>query len=76
MQKPPADLIAFWVLQLIFIQLQPLYLVCANWLLKPYEKSIQDKFAQEAAQLIRQYAPMTIGITGSYGKTSTKVILK
>jgi UDP-N-acetylmuramoyl-tripeptide--D-alanyl-D-alanine ligase len=76
MQKVPAGVISFWLVQLFLIQSQPFWLVIANWLLKPYEKSIQDGFAKEAAALVRSYDPEVIGITGSYGKTSTKVILK
>jgi UDP-N-acetylmuramoyl-tripeptide--D-alanyl-D-alanine ligase len=76
LQKTPANVVAFWVVQLCLIQSQPFWLVLANWLLRPYEKSIQDGFAREAAALIKSYDPEIIGITGSYGKTSTKVILK
>ena len=75
-QVPPADVIAFWVVQLILIQTQPFWLVLATWLLQPYEKGIQAGFAKEAAELVRKNDPVVIGITGSYGKTSTKVILK
>jgi UDP-N-acetylmuramoyl-tripeptide--D-alanyl-D-alanine ligase len=76
MQKVPADVISFWLVQLFLIQSQPFWLVISNWLLKPYEQSIQDGFAKEAAALLKSYDPEVIGITGSYGKTSTKVILK
>lgn len=75
---PSLDLLAiiFWSLQLILIQSHPLWLVFSDWLLKPHEKKLQDDFAGQAKELITKYHPVVIGITGSYGKTSTKVLLK
>jgi UDP-N-acetylmuramoyl-tripeptide--D-alanyl-D-alanine ligase len=66
---------AFWLTQIVLIQLQPLILVLAKVLLDPQEQSIQSGFADEANKIIQRVKPITIGITGSYGKTSTKVIL-
>lgn len=65
----------FWLTQLILIQSQPFILVVAKILLDPQEKAIQAEFADEARNIIQRVKPITIGITGSYGKTSTKVIL-
>jgi UDP-N-acetylmuramoyl-tripeptide--D-alanyl-D-alanine ligase len=66
---------ASWLTQLILIQLQPLILVLAKRLLDPQEKAVQSNFANEARSIIARVNPITIGITGSYGKTSTKVML-
>lgn len=47
--------------------------MAANWLLKPVEKSINKKYYDEAASMLRSMPGLKIiGITGSYGKTSTK----
>src|SRR5262249_38008292 len=66
----------FWLAQLILLQSHPFWLVLANTILIPYEQRLQENFAEEARQLMRKYHPTVIGITGSYGKTSTKVLLK
>lgn len=66
---------AFWIKNLALIQFISWYLIKSNWLLDPYEKSLQEKFANEARAIIKDVDPVVIGITGSYGKTSTKVIL-
>ena len=50
-------------------------LVAANWLLKPVEARIQAGFVRRARAKYSQLAPLTIGVAGSYGKTSTKHIL-
>lgn len=49
------------------------YMILANKLVKPVELSINKKFYDAAAQKIRSLNGVTtVGITGSYGKTSTK----
>jgi UDP-N-acetylmuramoyl-tripeptide--D-alanyl-D-alanine ligase len=53
----------------------PLLLIAANALLKPYEAAVQRGYEREAIDRVRQVAPVVIGITGSYGKSSTKAIL-
>lgn len=46
-------------------------------LLKPVEKHINDRFRNETSEILRSMTGLTvIGITGSYGKTSTKHFLK
>lgn len=50
-------------------------LLSANWLLKPVEKRIQAGFVARAREKYSRIAPLTIGVAGSYGKTSTKHIL-
>lgn len=49
---------------------------CANWMLKPYEKCVQQHFLRRAQHTLQQRTDLIkIGITGSYGKTSVKNIL-
>ena len=48
----------------------------ANWLLRPYERSVQRFFLRKAHAKLRQRPDLIkIGVTGSYGKTSVKNIL-
>lgn len=49
------------------------YMFAAVWLLTPVDKAINRKFYNHAADLLRSMPDLKIvGITGSYGKTSTK----
>lgn len=65
----------FWVWQIVIFQLSAFFLIVANQLLDSHEKDLQEGFANEARSVIKAVDPMVIGITGSYGKTSTKVLL-
>lgn len=69
-------ILAFWVNQTLLIRFQPFFLVAANAMLQPYETGLQEGFANEARALLKKHNPTVIGITGSYGKTSTKIILR
>ncbi len=49
------------------------FTMLANWLLKPVEAHINQKFYDDAQRILRSMPDLKIiGITGSYGKTSTK----
>ncbi|MBU6235531.1 MAG: UDP-N-acetylmuramoyl-tripeptide--D-alanyl-D-alanine ligase [Alphaproteobacteria bacterium] len=61
-----------WV---FYIQLIPYLLMAATWMLDPWEQSVQKTFLDEAHKKLLDLKPFTIGITGSFGKTSTKHIL-
>jgi UDP-N-acetylmuramoyl-tripeptide--D-alanyl-D-alanine ligase len=61
-----------WIIPVQFI---PLALVLGNALTLPYEKKIQKQFWSEAHRKLQRLKPTIIGITGSYGKTSTKHLL-
>ncbi len=53
--------------------LAPYFMVAANIIMQPVEKRINRKYYDEAKQILSQMQDLTvIGITGSYGKTSTK----
>ncbi len=43
-----------------------------NTLLWPVEWVIQQRYLADARRILREVAPLVVGITGSYGKTSTK----
>ena len=55
----------------------PLIMLTANWLLKPVEKAINRRYYNEARDILASMPSLrVIGITGSYGKTSTKHYLQ
>ncbi|MCL1905779.1 MAG: Mur ligase family protein [Clostridiales bacterium] len=52
------------------------YLMFVNWLLQPVENSINKKYLNEAKQILAGRPGLRrVAITGSYGKTSCKMIL-
>jgi len=53
----------------------PLFLAAANLCLVPVESRIQRRYLNEAREILSRVKPHIIGVTGSYGKTSTKHIL-
>jgi UDP-N-acetylmuramoyl-tripeptide--D-alanyl-D-alanine ligase len=65
----------YWLVAIGLIQSAPIWIVVANSILWPQELQKQQAFLQEAKDILADYQPYTIGITGSYGKTSTKAIL-
>ena len=50
-------------------------LTVANLLIYPLERTINETYLLSARRRIKKLHPKVIGITGSYGKTSTKYIL-
>lgn len=51
----------------------PAIAIAALWLLRPVEARINRRFVDDAARILRSMPGLTVvGITGSYGKTSTK----
>ncbi len=67
----PMPLLAF----VIVLQAVPLWLVIANVLLAPYERWVQRRYYRDAQRCIAAVRPFVIGVTGSFGKTSTKYML-
>jgi UDP-N-acetylmuramoyl-tripeptide--D-alanyl-D-alanine ligase len=54
----------------------PFFLVAANTLLAPIQMSINQFYLGSARRKLDKIHPTVVGITGSYGKTSTKFILE
>jgi UDP-N-acetylmuramoyl-tripeptide--D-alanyl-D-alanine ligase len=50
----------------------PWTLVRANILLKPLQNEINRRYVQRARRSLSEWDPLVVGITGSYGKTTTK----
>ncbi len=56
--------------------LLPVVVIIANFINSPIEKHVNNKFIKEAKNILNEMPKLQIiGITGSYGKTSTKYFL-
>ncbi len=55
--------------------LLPLVLIAANLILAPYEGAAQRSYYADAVAQLARVHPFVVGITGSYGKSSTKSML-
>ncbi|HEX7797277.1 MAG TPA: UDP-N-acetylmuramoyl-tripeptide--D-alanyl-D-alanine ligase [Vicinamibacterales bacterium] len=53
----------------------PLVLIAANLALAPYEHAVQRGYEAEAVARVAAVHPFIVGVTGSYGKSSTKAML-
>ena len=58
----------------VILQLVPLWIMLANRLLRPFQERVNQGFIDEAVDKLTRFEPTTIGITGSFGKTTTKHI--
>lgn len=56
------------------LQLTPLWIMLANRLLRPLQARVNQGYIDEAVDKLNSFQPVTIGITGSFGKTTTKHI--
>lgn len=56
------------------LQLIPILIMLANRLLRPFQEKVNQGFIDQAVEKLTTYKPVTIGITGSFGKTTTKHI--
>ena len=59
----------------LFSEVAVINLTIANLLIYPLERTINGAYLLSAKKRIKTFQPKVIGITGSYGKTSTKYIL-
>ncbi len=59
----------------IFSRLSSTLLTVSVFALTPHEKLTQLLFMGDAQSILKDFNPLVIGITGSYGKTSVKEIL-
>lgn len=58
------------------LYLAPLVLALANWINTPVEKAVANHYVEDARRKLEAMPDLTvIGITGSFGKTSTKYFL-
>ncbi len=59
----------------LLLALAPLVLTAANFALRPFEAAVNRRFVAGAKRTLAAVDPLVVGITGSYGKTSTKFCL-
>jgi UDP-N-acetylmuramoyl-tripeptide--D-alanyl-D-alanine ligase len=60
------------VVSILIVQALPFMLVVANGLWAPWEARNNARFVKEGKAKLAQINPFVVGITGSYGKTTTK----
>lgn len=60
---------------IVLFLLAPLFLIIGNLLMTPIEAFFRRRFITQARRVLDDVHPTVIGITGSYGKTSTKTYL-
>lgn len=70
-----AEFAVYTLIGLAVYHLSPLILILANLVMYPVEAGFRWMFRRRAATTLRRAKPVVIGITGSYGKTSTKEYL-
>ena len=54
----------------------PLWLIAGKGLLQPLDALLRRRYLRQARAVLAQTQPRIIGITGSYGKTTTKTFLR
>ena len=76
-QIPDGELamVAAHLLGFVVWLLAPVWLTLGNLLMVPVEANIREGFKKQARAKLDAVNPTVIGITGSYGKTSTKTYL-
>lgn len=72
---PELLVIAVSALGFIAFLAAPFALVAGNLIMTPVEAWFRQRFIRQAKQVLDEIHPVVIGITGSYGKTSTKTAL-
>ena len=70
-----AGLQAAMTASVVVYALLPVLLIAADTVLAPYERLVQRRYEADAVRRVADVAPSIIGITGSYGKSSTKAML-
>jgi UDP-N-acetylmuramoyl-tripeptide--D-alanyl-D-alanine ligase len=71
-----AQLVVWGIVALALVGvLTPWIVLMAAYATAPWERGVARKFLGEAARRMRTYPGRVIGITGSYGKTTTKLIV-
>jgi UDP-N-acetylmuramoyl-tripeptide--D-alanyl-D-alanine ligase len=72
----PFDLVAWSLLTALIFVWTPHVLVAADVVLAPVQNAINGRFLRAASRKLEQVAPLVVGVTGSFGKTSTKFAIE
>ena len=74
-QVPFLYTLAFIFAAIVIInQASIFFIILGNSIMLPLEHSFHKAYLKDAKRILKEYKPQIIGITGSYGKTSTKMI--
>lgn len=68
----PADLITWAVTTAALFVWGPLLIPASDWLLAPVQAAVNARYLRRARRKLKDVGPVVVGVTGSYGKTSTK----
>ena len=68
----PIDVITWAIATAAVFFGTPLVLVTADIVMTPVQKAINGRFRAKGKRRLGEVAPLVIGVTGSFGKTSTK----
>lgn len=72
----PFDLFSWAIVTVAIFVWTPQVLVAADVVLTPVQNSINERFLRAARRKLRDVSPMVVGVTGSFGKTSTKFAIE
>jgi UDP-N-acetylmuramoyl-tripeptide--D-alanyl-D-alanine ligase len=67
-----ASLAVLLALGVLLLAAAPWTMLLANRALQPVQHAINRRYERRARRSLREWAPLVVGITGSYGKTTTK----
>ena len=70
------QVIALSSVGLIHFLAAPLWLIAGNVIMQPVESALRRHYLRQAAATLDKINPKVIGITGSYGKTTTNSFLR
>jgi UDP-N-acetylmuramoyl-tripeptide--D-alanyl-D-alanine ligase len=68
----PYDVAAWALSTTLVLVLAPLELVAADLVLVPVQRAVNGRFERAARRRLAEVRPVVVGVTGSFGKTSTK----
>jgi UDP-N-acetylmuramoyl-tripeptide--D-alanyl-D-alanine ligase len=72
-----ASSLVAWIFPAVLLFLgAPLVIAAADLFLTPAERSVNRGFTIAATEKLEELAPVVIGVTGSFGKTSTKFAIQ
>jgi len=68
----PFDVLTWALMTALLFFLLPHLLVTADVVMSPVQKAINARYLRAATKKLEEISPLVIGVTGSFGKTSTK----
>ncbi len=71
----PYDVITWAVMTGVVFVFSPRVLLLGDALMTPVQSAINARFLRAASQRLADVAPLVVGVTGSFGKTSTKNVI-